>query len=165
MAEWRLPLLQTARYAFVEPTADDVEHVAANLRRGDKDEIHATLGHRRYLDALNLALAASTSAVVWVNAYGEPMAVAGVYTTSLLDRRGAPWLMATPAVERYPGALISCGRAYTTAALQEYAVLENYVDDRNKKSVAWLQHVGFSMGEPQPFGALQMPFRKFRIER
>lgn len=162
---WRLPLLVSEQYEFTPPSEDGVEHIATNLREADREEGFATFGHRRYLDAIRLSITASDDVVMAVSAFGEPVALLGVSTRSALYGIGSPWMLATPHVDRYRRAFIECGRAYTAAMLGEYEMLENHVDARNAKSVAWLQRIGFKIEPPEPFGAFGMPFHPFRIER
>ena len=162
---WQLPNLGSDRFEFVPCTDDAIEYVALNLRQSDCDEAYATTGHRRYLDAMRLSVSAAKSAVVAVSAYGEPLAVLGVSTMSLLYNVGCPWMVATPRAENHRRALISTGKAYISAMLQNYAELENHVDARNRVSVAWLQRLGFTLDAPAPYGALQLPFHRFHITR
>lgn len=62
-------------------------------------------------------------------------------------------------------ALMSLGRAYTAAMLQQYDTLTNFVDARHSESVAWLQRLGFKLEEPTPHGALGLPFHRFTMTR
>jgi hypothetical protein len=163
--QWRLPLVTSERYAFTEPTSEGIEYIAENLRTADREEGFATFGHHRHLDAIRLSVAASQDVVMGVTAYGEPAALIGVATMSVLYSVGCPWMLATDAAYRYRRAFIECGRAYTHAMLNQYDKLTNHVDARNVKNVAWLQRMGYQIGEPEPFGALGMPFHPFTIER
>jgi RimJ/RimL family protein N-acetyltransferase len=163
--QWRLPLLQTERYEFTEPTDEGIEHIAENMREGDREECYATTGHRRYLDALRISVLASDSCVMAVSAYGEPVALIGVTTVSFLYNIGCPWMLGTPNADRYKRAFIDAGRTYTQYMLGEYSTLANHVDARNTKSVAWLQRLGFSIEKPVPYGELGFPFHPFQIER
>lgn len=162
---WRLPLLVSERYEFTTPTEEGIEYIAENLRTADREEGFATFGHRRHLDGIRLSLAASDDVVMGVTAYGEPAALIGVSTVSALYNIGCPWMLATDAAYRYSRAFIECGRAYTRAMLGEYEALENHVDARNTKSVAWLQRMGYRIEPAEPFGVFGMPFHPFRIER
>lgn len=162
---WALPHLRGERYEFTSPTPDGVEHIAANLRLSDAEEAFATTGHRDYLAALRLSLAHSRDAVMGVTCYGEPAALFGVSTVSLIYNIGSPWLLATDSAMAHRRAFIEAAGQYTAAMLQEYASLENHVDVRNKISVAWLQRLGFKMEAPVPYGALGLPFHPFHIER
>ena len=164
-AEWDLPLLVGERYEFVEPTDEGIEFIAENLRPHDADEVHAQTGTRRFTGVLRVCVAASSSARMAVSAYGTPMAILGVTTTSLIYNTGSPWMLGTPEVEQHRRALIDCGRTYTAAMLMQYERLENHVDARNKRSVAWLQRLGFKLEPAAPHGPLGLPFHRFWIER
>ena len=100
-----------------------------------------------------------------ISAFSEPVAVLGISTVSLLYNTGCPWMLATPHVDRYRRAFIEAGRFYTQSMLSEYDALENHVDARNVKSIAWLKRIGFQISAPVPYGALEYPFHPFRIER
>lgn len=162
---WRLPRLRGERYEFTDPTPEGVEHIAENLRRSDAEELYATTGSRDYLAAMRLSLAYSRDAVMGVTSYGEPAALFGVSTLSVIYNTGCPWMLATDSALGHRRAFIEAATQYTAAMLQEYAVLENHVDVRNKVSVAWLQRLGFKMAEPAPYGALGLPFHHFQLVR
>lgn len=139
--------------------------MAQNLRAGDREEVHATVGHRRYVDALRLGVVASRSCLMAVDVYGVPAALLGVVTVSVLDNVGSPWMLATDRAEDFPRAFIAYGRAYTRIMLGEYDVLENHVDARNTRAVAWLKHLGYDVAPAAPHGPLGLPFHQFRIGR
>lgn len=164
-ADWSLPLLVTDRWECVPPDDDGLEFIAANMRPADAEEVYATSGQRDLLAALHRCVAASSSAAMVISAYGVPMAVGGVSTLSVIYNTGSPWLLATPEMDRHARALIRYGRAYTASMLGQYERLENHVDVRNRKSVAWLQRLGYRMEAPAPYGAFGLPFHKFSIER
>lgn len=165
MDSWRLPRLVTQRYAFTCPTKDDIAHIAANLRESDRAEGFAQMGRDRPLDALKFSLAGSADAVVAIAAWGEPVALIGVATVSVLYGVGCPWMVATDRVESYRRAFIQCGRIYTCAMLEQYSRLTNHVDARNTRSIAWLRHLGYRIHPAAPYGALGLPFHPFDIER
>lgn len=156
---------QGEHYEFVDPSWDAIEYIAANLRQGDREEIFAATGTRHYLGMISASLTATDDAVVAISAWGEPLAVFGVGTLSLLYNTGIPWMLCTPKAMRHRRAFIWQARQYTGAMLKHYTRLENHVDARNRVSVAWLQHIGFKMHEPAPHGALGLPFHRFSIER
>ena len=162
---WELPLLSGDTVELVEYTEDAMLYVAENLKPADQEEAHATVGHRRYADALRLSVASAASVRIAISAYGEPVAVFGVTTVSLLYNTGAPWMMTVNATRRHRRALMALGKSYTAAMLQNYDTLANYVDARHTDSVAWLQHLGFTIEPPKPYGALALPFHRFSITR
>lgn len=158
-------MLRASSVELVEPTDDAIEHVAANLKAADREEVYATLGHCRYADALRLSTIMAESVRVAVSAYGEPIAVLGVQTVSLIHNTGAPWLLTTKTGPRHARALMNLGRQYTAAMLEKYNELENYVDARHSESVAWLQRLGYQMDSPQAYGPFGLPFHRFHKAR
>lgn len=165
MAKWKLPHMQTERFEFTAPTEEGVAYIANNLRTADREEVFACMGNARYHDAIKLSMVGADDTVMGVTAYGEPTALIGVSTLSLLYNTGCPWVLCTPRANSYRRAFIECADFYTLAMLAEYSSLENHVDVRNIKSVAWLKRIGFEMSEATPYGALGKPFYPFRIER
>ena len=162
---WQLPLLSGSTVEIVECTDDALEHIADNLKPADREEGYAAVGHRRYFDMMRLSTLGSESTRVAVSAYGEPVAVIGVRTLSLLYNTGVPWMVTVDCTRKHKRALMSLGRAYTAAMLERYSTLTNFVDARNTDSVAWLQRLGFTIEAPHPYGPLAMPFHRFTIAR
>jgi len=158
---WSLPTINGEKYAWVEPTDDAISYIAENPRDADRREVDATIGNTEYAAAMRMSVQMSRSALVAVSVFGEPIAVFGVSTTSLVHNIGSPWFLATPRVSLHRRALIQKTFAYTEAMLDQYARLENHVDVRNTASIAWLRRIGFTIDPPAPFGARQQPFHKF----
>ena len=52
-------------------------------------------------------------------------------------------------------------REYIDHMHQTFALLENWVDVRNKTAIRWLEWCGFKMEAPKPYGAYKLPFRRF----
>lgn len=162
MAEW---ITRTALPAglCLEPVSPVfIDALVARIRPSDAQEIHATVGHRQYASALWLSALGST-AVTGISTESGPAAVLGVGRT-LLSGAATPWLIATTEADRQGRAFITLGRSYTAAMLSEYRALENHVDARNTRSIRWLQRLGYTFSAPQPYGALGLPFLKFRKE-
>jgi hypothetical protein len=47
--------------------------------------------------------------------------------------------------------------------LSLFPVLENMVDSRNKKSIRWLKHLGFTFSEAKPHPYSGVPFHDFEM--
>ncbi len=139
----------------------DIEHVAARLREADRQELIAAEGRDRPTDALCRAVLMSSD--YWAFADHEPIAIFGAMPLSLLGGVGAPWLLGTDRLFRFPGALVREGRRYVQRMLAVYPHLVNYVDARNTRSVRWLGRIGFSLHPPAPYGAQGLPFHKFEM--
>lgn len=162
---WSLPKLAGARHVWVEPTDDVVDYVAANLRDSDRRELEALTGDTDAAAAARLSVAASRSVLAALSVYGEPLALLGVSTTSLLHGAGSPWFVATPSVLRHRRALIEQAYFYTESMLEQYHLLENFVDARNRGTVEWLRRLGFHIESPAPHGATGALFHRFWKER
>lgn len=113
-------------------------------------------------DALAESVLRSTKAWTWT-ADGEPIAIFGVAPVALLGGIGAPWLLGTDRVPRFPRVLVREGRRYVAEMLGLFPHLVNYVDARNVVSVRWLARLGFKVHEPQPYGAAGLPFHRFEM--
>jgi len=92
---------------------------------------------------------------------GEPVALFGVATSSVLSGRGSPWLLGTDAAERYPVAFLRTSQELLPWMQHGFQWLENWVDERNTASQRWLNWLGFELDEPQPWGRAGLPFRRF----
>lgn len=140
----------------------DVETIAANLRRADIEEIHASTGQRDCLSVMRAGAQAST--LLWaIEVDGEP---AGLFGVTPAGDIGVPWMLGTPALERAPKQLTKLGRAYVTLMHDKYATLLNYVDARSLKSVYWLARLGFTVQkETEPYGVFGLPFHRFGMNR
>lgn len=114
------------------------------------------------LDALRRSY--ETSEVAWTGTVnGKPACMFGVSIVSILTGTGAPWLLGTPEVEKNSIAFLRACRPTVEAMLAVSKDLENYVDARNKVTIAWLRWMGFKIQEAKPFGALGRPFHKFTM--
>lgn len=149
------------RVEIREARAEDIAPLAERMRPADRDEVWAAHGHTPE-QALQVSLDASTMA--WTGLVdGEPVCMFGVGPISILGGRGAPWLLGTDKIERWPRTFLRRCRRCVKAMLTVYPTLENFVDDRNEVSKRWLRWLGFEMGQtvtlPNGTG-----FRYFRME-
>lgn len=141
----------------------DVEHVAAHMRAADVAEVRAC-GHAP-LEALRFSV--DRSAMSWAaTVRGRPVAVFGVAPLgSVLDSRGAPWLLGTDDVPRNARALARLARFYTREMLDAFPHLVNSVHSRNVAAVAWLAHMGFRLGVTYTHPTTGEPFTVFEMRR
>jgi len=126
-------------------SADDIPVIAAAMRAADRAEVSASHGHTPE-QALTSSLACSTEA--WTGLIDDvPVCMFGVGPISILAGRGAPWMLGTDTIERWPRTFLRHCRPCVAAMLAVYPFLENYVDDRNEKSKQWLRWLGFTLAE------------------
>lgn len=145
-------------YKFRSVKFEDIEYMARNLRAADRAEIEAV--HGAHCPLHILAQAVRQSSLAWTaEANGRPFALFGV--APMGEGAGSIWLLGTEELFKYPRALVRGGREVLAVMFKEYARLYNFMDARNTKSIAWLRRMGFTVHEPQPYGAAGLPFHLF----
>ena len=77
---------------------------------------------------------------------GEPEAMFGATTLSLLDGKGRPWLLMSDKAALQHKALVRLGAIYTEAMHRNYSVLYNFVHADNDTSIRWLARLGYAIG-------------------
>lgn len=91
---------------------------------------------------------------------GEPAAVVGIALESFTGGAGCPWMLTTPAVERYPRAFARLTRTLLARGLLMTDRLENVIDARYTRAIRWLEWLGFTV-EPEHAAGL----RRFWMEK
>jgi len=148
----------------VEVVAAEPGHIppiAAAMRQADRDEVWAAAAAAPE-EALRRSLAQSPLA--WTGLVdGMPVCMFGAAASSVLAGHACPWLLATDAVEGHAIAFLRRNRRHVRLMLQAFGRLSNRVDARNALALRWLGWLGFSVGPPEPFGPLAMPFHPFEL--
>ena len=102
----------------------------------------------------------------WVGlADGVPFCMVGVAPYSLIGSKGVPWMVGTVQLDRHAKAFLKACRPVLETILRQFSTLENWVDARNTKAIRWLRWMGFQVEDPQPHGALGLPFCHFVMRR
>lgn len=83
----------------------------------------------------------------------------------ILSSVGNPWMLTTAAVEKAPVMFIKQIKREVGLMLQLFPRLQGYVSADYHQACRMLEMVGFSLGEPFPYGVKQAPFREYRMER
>jgi len=92
---------------------------------------------------------------------GEAVCMMGVNTVSAVSGIGRPWLIGTNLIDKYAKTFLRRCRPVVEEMMSDYKRLENYIDVRNVKAIAWLEWLSFEMADPQPMGIYRKPFIKF----
>lgn len=137
-------------------TLADARYVGARLRMEDAAEV--LLFGMRAEDAVVQSLRGSLLCEC-LTVEGEPAAIVGIALEGLVGGVGCPWMLTTPAVERYPRAFARLTRSFVTRSLLMTERLENVIDARYTRSIRWLQWLGFTV-EPELAG-----LRRFWMEK
>lgn len=139
----------------------DIEAVLPIIRQADRDEIEGAL--QIPLDtslAEGLANCCKASKIVV-----DDQIVALFGDSRHDDDLGVPWLVSTVHVERHPRAFLQVCKPEVEEMLTRHRCLINFVDVRNTVAIRWLEWLGFTFGEPEPYGPLGMPFKPFWMKR
>lgn len=140
---------------------DHIDAIVSDVRQADIDELEASSGSTPE-QALERGIKGSSWAVT-VLYNGKPVAIAGLIVVNLLCGFGSPWMVATHAVEENPRPFLRLSRQYVAKMADQCPLLINFVDDRNSVAIRYLEWLGFSMANPQPFGKSGLPFRRFEM--
>lgn len=145
---------------WIRPTQiGDAELLAANLRASDRAELEAC----GFDDMLApVAGSVTVSTLCWTALVDDQVAcVIGV--SPLEGRTGSPWMLGTPLLDQHSRVLVRKTPEYIARMLRVYPHLLNYVHARNSTSVRWLRRLGFTLAEPQPYGARGELFHQFEM--
>jgi hypothetical protein len=158
VAEFKLD----ARTEIIVPTVQHVKFVAYNMRRADRDEVHALSG---WTPEKALIHSVEHSEMVFCAIHdGFPAVIWGVGVPTILYREGMPWLMGTPVIERNAKRFLRLSRLWVDEILDRFGPLYNVVDARNHVSIRWLRWLGFTIDPPVPLGFQGLPFHRFHME-
>ena len=142
----------------VRVTAENLRHIADNMRQCDRDEVWAS----QRLDPLHSLVASielSNSATVMV-LNGE---IAGVYGL-VHDKNGGsvPWFLGTDVVSKYPRLFVRHCKEIVEMMSKVSPYLVNFVYEKSTESIKFLKVVGFTVEEtPMPVGADGELFHRF----
>ena len=142
-------------------TLEDARYVAANLRSDDRREIEA-LG----LDpAFAVEYSFTGSDEVYTGCVdGVPALIFGTGAPTFSDEASV-WALGTSLCDKVPLAMVRLGRKMVGKFLEQYSVLENHCDARYKKTIKWLRLIGFTVGDPEPYGDKGALFCKLTIHK
>lgn len=139
----------------------DIVDLVPKLRQSDIEECEALFGKGSVRDSVLFGLHPNGVSFVAERA-GEAIAVFGVCPGDE-DGVGTPWLVGTDALDRCSRELITEARKTLAIWQRFYPVLRNVVDARNKKSIRWLKHLGFTVRDPKPLGLAGELFHEFDL--
>lgn len=138
-------------------TPDMVLDIGMNLREQDKMEIELSHGISA-LDACMESYCHSSMFQIFEGDDGVPVGITGMWFTTI-------WLLATDGLtstRSHRRQMCTLSRKWVDLCVAEVgATIGNYTYSGNKKSIKWLKHLGFTVGEPRPYGvkgALFSPF-------
>lgn len=155
-----------AEVTFCRPTAEHAAELARDMSPDDRAEL-AACGCTDARAVVQDCVQASTWCVAAVSG-GRLLALFGVAPLRrhlLLEDTGMPWLLGTAEMRQHARKLTALPASYIALMLETYPHLVNFVHADNHRAVRWLQHLGFALAAPAPYGPLAAPFRRFEMHR
>lgn len=148
-----------------DSTPTDIAYLRNDLKKSDVDEIWAS-HHLKPYEALQEGMANSIECLT-VLKDDRPVAMFGIVPVAE-EGKAIIWMLSTPNLFRIALEFIRHTAGFVGFFFHKYPhfkVFFNFVDERNKLSIKWLEKTGALLGEPKPFGAEKMPFRYFEYRR
>lgn len=136
-------MIQVHDLRHVEPGVVEAwaDHIAANLRQQDLDEIEAMDTGPQ---ALHLSVQLSSHGYCITDRQGIPCAMFGA-APHPLPGVGVVWMLGTDAIRSEAYSIARQTRQYFDTLNAAYGILWNYIDARNTVSMRWLRWGGFEL--------------------
>lgn len=139
----------------------DVLSIGLRLREEDKDELIAASGMKP-IDALEHSFAATVNPYVGVDEEDKPVCMGGVVPFPGCPLRGVVWAVAATDVENHKVSFLRRSVPWVRLWQQQFPILTNAVDERNKVHIEWLKWLGFVFIARHPeYGFERRPFLEF----
>ncbi len=120
------------------------------MRSADRLEVWAS-HHRRSHAAVQWSVDLSAMSRT-VKVDGDLCCIFGVVPGKIDARVGVPWMLCTDEIERHPTWILRLGKSIIHEWRNQYALLCNYILADNEAAVRWLEWLGFTLNDPEPFG-------------
>lgn len=133
----------------------DIQHIYEHIHSLDKQELDAL--HRDPLESLTFGFDRSSPCVTAISK-DEMLCMAGVVP---MENGGVLWIITTQAVDRHQTAFLRASRKFVSEARARYPRLENMIDARNDRLVAWCRWLGFTLSEPFDYNGY--PFIHYHV--
>lgn len=133
-----------AEWSVVPAAAGHINRIANRMRAADRIEVEA-FGHTPK-ESLRLALRGSSLAWAAIRD-GQPEALFGLRTVSVIGGVGQPWLLASDRFYEGRRAMLRLAPGFIAAMQNETPILVNHVAVENDKAIRFLKWVGFAIGE------------------
>lgn len=140
------------------PTNEEIEWIANNLRPEDIDEIKASTCSDNIYGVIKKSLELSDETYAVINSDGKAVGVFGIRSH---EGDGIPWLLTTREIEKFKRQFKIQSQEIVNEWLNKWPYLYNYVDCRNKVAIKWLKTIGFKMEDTFTLGDPHVPFFKF----
>jgi hypothetical protein len=146
-----------------DATVEDIAILKDSLRKSDINELWAS--HHITPEKALLTSYEKTTFCVTVEIDKEPIGMMGICPDTLIGNAACIWMLSSEKLDKVRRAFAKHSRKYIKILLNQYPLLYNWVDARNKQSIKWLRWCGAEIYEAMPYGVEQMPFYYFEFRR
>lgn len=143
-------------------TVADGKLLFQNLRHEDYREVEAASGDVQQAITKSIELSSNPQAF-WYDA--QLLCIWGVVPVSWLKREGCPWMLATTFLLDHKFQFLRRSVREKRRILNEYDLLRQCVDSRNKVTIDWLKWLGFTIYPAQPLGRNGELFHPFEYQK
>jgi len=148
--------------SFDRASLEDARWFSKLMREEDRQEVLA-LGETLeggLMQSIHLSLGD-----VWIVRFnGEPAALFGIVTCSILTGYVVPWLVTTKVIDQFPKTFFTLSRRILHLMRHRYALMGNHVDARYEKALRWVRRLGFSVHAAQALGPNKTLFHPVTME-
>ena len=138
-----------------------VDILARNICQVDKDEVYACSGYSPKSAILHSIL--TSNELVCYFSKDNLLGIGGIAPEP--NGNGIPWFLRTEYFhfwkKRNRRNFLKSSKSWIEHMGEMYPSMHNYVDQRNKESILWLKHLGFTFTKKIKYGFLKIPFIKF----
>lgn len=148
---------------------------AISIRDSIPDDIHSLSSFLREPDRLEVLASGSTPFEALTESYkastirlsllfnDKVIAMFGIAPKALLGETAVIWLLTAPEVEQIKFTFVKLSKRYVKLFLEQYPILENWVDSRYTQAIKWLELLGAKFDWEQNVNGV--PFYHFEIRR
>ncbi len=140
----------------LQPTLKRLHRMASEIRTCDAREAEAVTG-TSVEEALWMSVSVCENALFAMRG----MEMLGLFGCRETDDGGMPWFIGTEAFDHHPKSAHQFAIHTLGAWKLQHSSLYNWVYGENVVAHKWLEHLGFTLMDPAPYGARGEDFRFF----
>jgi len=139
---------------IVNAKAEHINIIAPNVREADWVEMR-DYNNMTPRQSLELSLH-NSQGEAWTGLVDDvPVCMFGVAKPNYI------WLVGTTDIHKYDKLFLVKSKKILKKLFKKHSILENYVEQKNTRSVQWLEWLGFHMEKPEPKGSRNELFCHF----
>jgi len=148
--------------SYRKAKAEDVRELMPKLRAVDVVELLLSAGPeygKALIDSVDMCRGQAEAAI---DAEGNVIAILGCCYVESNTNLGVPFMVCSDEVDKYPKQVVRDAKERTRKWNKKHPVLANMVHSQNEKTIKWLQHIGYTIGElNENWGYASAPFYQF----